>query len=117
MAELAEVKIIPWPSLIRQPVPGSDTPEVPVGPMKALACRNSVASLALVVTSSAPARAKLRFTDLKAGSASIRAGALVARLAVAIPTPEVGPVIDALYEVDEFTLDAMASFYVSASIP
>lgn len=117
MAELAELKIIPWLSLIRQPVPGSNIPELPAGPMKALACRNSIASLAIVVTSSAPVKARLRFTDLKSGSASIPASAVNARLAGAIPTPEVGHVIDALYEIDEFAVEGSASIYITASIP
>lgn len=114
---MAQLKIIPWPSLIRQPVSGSEVSEVPAGPMKALACRNSVASLAMVVTSSAQVSARLRFTDLKSGSASIPASALVARLAGPIPTPEAGPVIDALYETDEFTVEGSASIYITASVP
>lgn len=109
--------IMPWQPLIRPPVPGSEVPEVPAGPLKALACRNSIVSLAMLVRSEGNLHARLVFSDLTAGSASIPGDALSVKLVGAIPTPEAGPVMEALTDVDVFTAYGTAAFYITARIP
>lgn len=122
---LAEIKIIPWQPLIRPPVPGSEIPEVPAGPLKALACRNSVVSLAMLITTDCPVFAQVRFTELAlqssklvgVGWTSIPADALKARLVGAVPTPEAGPVMEVVEDADRISLIRASAIYVAATIP
>lgn len=117
MRLLSGLKIMPWPPLIRPPVAGSEVPEVPAGPLKALTCRNSVVSLAMLVRSEANVHARIVFSDMVFGAASIPGNALSARLIGAISTPEAGPVMEVLSDVDIFTAYVTAALYITARIP
>lgn len=114
---MAKLKIIPWQPLIRPPVPGSEIPEVPAGPLKALACRNSEVSLAFLISTDTPLFAKVKFSDLTAGSASIPASALKARLVGAVPTPEAGTMMEVIEDFDRISLIRSAVVYVAVSVP
>lgn len=111
------LKITPWQPLIRPPVPGSEVPDVPAGPLKGLACRNSVVSLALLVRSDLNVFARLAFSDLISESGRIPSEALTARLVGAIPTPEAGPAMEALSDFTQFTALGTSAFYVTVRVP
>lgn len=113
---MANLAIIPWQPLIRPPVPGSEIPEVPAGPLKALACRNSVVSLAFLVTTDWPVFGHVSFTDLSCGSERIPADALRARLIGSVTTPESGAMAEVLEDVPRFSIVRSASIYVTATI-
>lgn len=114
---MANLTVIPWQPLIRPPVPGSDIPDVPAGPLKALACRNSLVSLTLLVTTDSPVFARISFTNLTSGSANIPADALRARLIGSVTTPEAGAVPDVLEDVARISIVRSVSIYVTASVP
>ena len=114
---MAEIKIIPWQSLIRPPVPGSPIPEVPAGPIKALACRNSVVSLTMLITTDTPVFANVRFSDLTSGTSRISCDALMARLVGAVPTPEAGEMMEVLEEFDRISLMRSAAVCITVSVP
>lgn len=114
---MANLTIMPWHPLIRPPVPGSDIPEVPAGPMKALACRNSVVSLAFLITSDWPVFGHVSFTDLTSGSGTIPADALRARLIGAVPTPEAGAMMEVVEDVERISIVGSAAVYVTAAVP
>lgn len=114
---MANVSIIPWPPLIRPPVPGSEIPEIPAGPLKALACRNSIVSMALLVTSDSYVFGRVKFTDMTCGSAAIPADALRARLIGAVPTPEAGAMMEVVEDVEKISIVRSASVYVTATVP
>ncbi len=114
---LAELKIIPWQPLIRPPAPGSNVPDVPAGPLKALACRNSVVSLAFLVTTDRPVHARVEFTDLKCNRASIPVNALFVRLVGAVPAPETGAMMDVLSEFEAFSIIGSAALHITATVP
>lgn len=114
---MAELKITPWQPLIRPPAPGSEVPEVPAGPLKALACRNSIVSMAFLVTSEWPVHARIEFADLKCGRASISSENLVARLIGAVATPEAGATMEVLSEFEFLSVVGTAAFHVTATVP
>ncbi len=118
---MADFSIIAWQPLVRPPLPGQ-RPGVqgPVEgvPLKGLACRNQIISLAALITAVKPVdSAKLVFSDLASDKARIPATAIKARLVGVVPTPEAGPVCDPLYSVEEFPIDKCATVYVSIRIP
>ena len=114
---MANLTIIPWQPLIRPPVPGSEIPEVPAGPIKALACRNSVASLAFLVTTDWPVFGRVSFTDLTSGSATMKADALQARLIGAVTSPEAGAMMEVVEDVKRISIVGSAAVYVTATVP
>ena len=112
--------ILAWPPLLRPPLPNEEPPVVPEMqiPLKALACRNQVTSLAALVTSDEPVRAaRLVLDDFACEGGVIPGSAAAVRVVGAVPTPEAGMVCDPLYEVDEFSIDRSASLLISVRIP
>ncbi len=112
--------ILSWPSLLRPPLPDQEPPVAPEMriPLRALACRNQVTSLTALVTSDEPVpAARLAVSDLVCESGVIRGDDALVRLVGAVPTPEAGPVCDALYEVDEFFIDKSAALAIRVTIP
>lgn len=114
---MAEIDIVPWQPLIRPPAPGLLIADVPAGPLKALACRNSVVSLTMLVKSDANVFAKIKFTELVSGESTIPADALKARLIGAVSTPEAGTVMEVLEDFDSISLIRSAAIHINASIP
>ena len=114
---MAEIKSYPWQPLIRPPAAGSNIPDVPVGPLKALACRNSVASLAMLLTTDANVLAQIKFTELTSNQGSISADALTAKLVGAVPTPEAGPVMDVLEDFEKISLVRSCAIHIAACVP
>lgn len=114
---MAEIEIIPWQPLIRPPAPNSEIAEIPAGPLKALACRNSVVSLSMLIKSDSNVFARIRFTDLVSGDHTIPADALKARLIGATPTPEAGAVMETIEDVDRISIIRSCAVHISVSIP
>lgn len=114
---MAEIKSYPWQPLIRPPAPGSDIPDVPAGPLKALACRNSVASLVMLLTTDANALVQIKFTELTSNQCEIPAHSLTAKLVGAVPTPEAGTVMDVLEDFEKISLVRSCAIHITASIP
>ena len=121
---MSNYAILAWQPLLRPPLP-SDEPPVEPGiydvPLKALACRNQVTSLAALVVADQPVpSARLVFSDLASERGRIPADAVSVRLVGTVPTPEAPKalgVCDPLYEVDEFPIDKSAALYVSVRVP
>lgn len=87
-------------------------------PLKALACRNQVVSLAALVTATEPvAEARLVVGDLVGEGHSIPSANALVRLIGAVQTPEVGLVSDPLYEVEDFAIDRSAALYITLNVP
>ena len=119
--DLSNYAILAWQPLLRPPLPSRE-PAVEPGvydvPLKALACRNQVTSLAALVTANRPLpSARLVFSDLASERGRIPADAISARLVGTVPTPEAGEVCDPLYEVEEFPIERSAALYVAIRIP
>lgn len=114
---MPNLTIVPWQPLIRPPAPGSEIPEVPAGPLKALACRNGTVSVAFLVTTDCPTIARVSFTGLTCGPGVIPADKLRARLIGAVATPEAGAVMEILDDTQRFSIVRSASVYVTVRIP
>lgn len=115
---MSNYAILAWQPLLRPPLPNVEPPEVPMSTLKALACRNSIISLAVLVTADAPvASARLVFTELASDSNRITADNFRIRLVGAVPTPEAGLICDPLYEVNDFAIERSAALYINVMIP
>lgn len=115
---MSKYKILAWQPLLRPPLPDQEPPLVPQVPLKTLACRNSIASIASLVTSKKPVvSARMEFTDLVCGDKAIPSSAIHTRLVGRVNTPEIGPVCDPLFEVTDFEINKSAALYTNISIP
>jgi len=118
---VSKYAILAWQPLLRPPLPSEEPPVEPGvfdAPLKALACRNQVTSLAALLVAGEPvSSARLVFSDLASDRGRIPADALSARLVGTVPTPEAGLMCDPLYEVEEFEIDKCAALHVSVRIP
>lgn len=118
---MSDLKMLAWQPLIRPPLP-SDEPPVDAGaldvPLKALSCRNQMTSVASLIVSGRPFKsAKLKFGDLVCGANVIPSSRIRAYLVGPVPMPEAGPVMDPIYEADEFAIDKSASLHISIDVP
>lgn len=110
--------IFAWQPLLRPPLPNDEPPSLPSTPLKALACRNSVASLAVLVTANQPTEhARLVFSDLIGPGGPIQGSVFTVRQAKPVPTPEKGEFCDPLYEVDDFSIQRSAALFAGIRIP
>lgn len=115
---MSNYQVLAWQTLLRPPVSSDEPPVLPVTPLKALACRNSITSIAALVTAPLPVEsASLVFTQLQCGDDHIPADAFKAYLVGAVPVPEAGVVSDPLYPVETFAVDKSAVVYVNVSVP
>ena len=116
--KLSDFNIMAWQTLLRPPVSDVEPPSVPPTTIKTLTCRNSVASLAVLITSSAPVKsARLVFSNMVLDDSAIPADSFRVRLVGGVYTPEAGLMSDPLYDVDTFGIDKSAAFYVTFNIP
>lgn len=115
---MPQYAILAWQPLMRPPLPNEEPPAVPDVALKAITCRNAIASMAALVTSDEPVGvARLVFSDLTCRAGVITSEAISARLVGAVPTSDAGMVCDSLYEMDEFGIDRSAAIYIMVRVP
>lgn len=115
---MSKYNILAWQPLLRPPLPDQDPPAIPQVPLRALACKNSIASVASLVTASQPtANVRVEFSDLICGESKIPSSSFDTRLVGVVNAPEVGQVCDPLFEITEFAINKSAALYTNISIP
>ncbi len=116
---MSDYDILTWQTLIRPPLSCETPPIIPESTLKALACRNSHVSVAVMISGGMPEnKVRLIYSDLvNDNNDKISARNFKKWLVGAVSTEEAGVISDPLYEKEEFSFDRCAVVYANLFVP